>query len=98
MKLFVDDVRTPPQGWSLARTVQEAVEFLGKNAVDEVSLDYMIGDSLAQNFSPVARFIVTLPDDRRPRVVHIHTASSHGARELYGILEGFVKEIKTRQY
>lgn len=97
MKLYVDDIRTPPPGWSLARTVREAVEFLGQNKVDEVSLDYMIGESLEQNFSPVARFIAGLPEEKRPRVVYIHTASSHGAKELHGILEGFVGDIRTRR-
>jgi hypothetical protein len=97
MKLYVDDVRTPPPGWGLARTVKEATDILGRGGVDEVSLDYMIGETAENNFSPVARFIAGLPEDKRPRVVHIHTASSHGARELHSILEGFVKDIRTRQ-
>ena len=95
MKLYVDDVRTPPPGWDLARTVQEAIDFLGANFYEEVSLDYMIGETMEPNFSPVARFIVSLPKEKRPRVVYIHTASSHGARELYRIMEGFVDEINT---
>ncbi len=93
MKLYVDDVRRIPPGWHGARTVQEAVDFLQKNFVEEVSLDYMIGESAVNNFSPVARFIAGLPKEKRPRRVRIHTASSSRARELRGILEGFVDEI-----
>lgn len=93
MKLFVDDVRPIPEGWRGARTVREAIEILRLGEVRELSLDYMIGDSPLDNFAEVARFIVTLPPDRRPRRVRLHTSSSSGARHLQRILEGHVDEI-----
>lgn len=93
MKLYVDDMRPAPPGWQLARTVEQAVDFLKDNWVDELSLDYMIGNSDLENFSPVARFILTLPREKRPRRVSIHTSSPRGARLLRGILEGAVDEI-----
>jgi hypothetical protein len=93
MKLYVDDVRQPPQGWQVARTVKEAVDILGAQAVEEVSLDFVIGNEGGDNFSPVARFIVSMPKEKRPRIVRIHTSSSVGARILESILEGNVEKI-----
>ena len=43
MKLFVDDQRAAPLGWTCARTVDEAIEYLGQGAVTELSLDYDLG-------------------------------------------------------
>jgi hypothetical protein len=93
MKLYVDDVRPIPDGWTGARTVEEAVRILESDSVEELSLDYMIGDSPENNFSPVARFVVTLPPEKRPRLVRLHTSSPSGARVLESILRGHVGEI-----
>jgi response regulator of citrate/malate metabolism len=65
VKLYVDDVRTPPAGWRLARTVAEAQALLERETVEEVSLDYYIGDGEGGTFLPVAETIAALPEDRR---------------------------------
>ena len=67
MKLYVDDVRRAPAGWTAARTVDEALRLLKTQRVEEVSLDYMIGNSLENNFSPVAKMIASLPEKERPK-------------------------------
>lgn len=82
MKLYVDDVRTPPAGWVLARTVKEAIGILGAGGVTEVSLDYFIGNGEEGTFLPVAHFIADMPLDRRPQHVLLHTASDAGAAKL----------------
>ena len=43
MKLYVDDVRPAPQGWTLATTIAAAQEILASGAVEEVSLDHDLG-------------------------------------------------------
>ncbi len=93
MKLFVDDARTPPPGWQLARTVQEAIHLLDTDTFEDVSLDYVIGYDDQENFSPVAKHIVSLSQEKRPKRVYIHTSSSFGARKLEGILYGHVDKI-----
>lgn len=42
MKLFVDDIRACPQGWTPAKTVTEAIRILATREVEEVSLDHDI--------------------------------------------------------
>ncbi len=43
MKLWVDDLRTPPDGWAWAKTSAEAIGMLTDHAVTEPSLDHDLG-------------------------------------------------------
>lgn len=43
MKLYVDDVRKCPDGWLVARTVEDAKLLLMRDDVEEVSLDHDMG-------------------------------------------------------
>jgi len=91
VKLFVDDLRPPPPGWRLARTVEEARRCLDAEPVEEVSLDYFIGNGEGGTFLPVARYIAGLAPERRPKRVRLHTASDAGAARLAAVLEGVVE-------
>jgi hypothetical protein len=91
VKLFVDDLRTPPSGWRLARTVEEARRCLDTEIVEEVSLDYFIGNGEGGTFLPVARHIAGLAPERRPKRVRLHTASDAGAARLAAALDGLVE-------
>lgn len=44
MRVFLDDVRTPPAGWKLVAWPDEAIELLRKGDVTEISLDHDLGD------------------------------------------------------
>lgn len=91
MKLFVDDVRPPPAGWTLARTVKEAIGILEAGRVTDVSLDYFIGEGEGGTFLPVAHYIADMPKARRPKRARLHTASSAGAARLAQALKGAVE-------
>jgi hypothetical protein len=93
MKLYVDDVRLPPAGWGLARTVKEAIQLLEAGGVTEVSLDFFIGEGEGGNFLPVAHFIAGMPQNSRPSRVRIHTASDAGAARLAHALNGTVEIV-----
>lgn len=43
MKLWVDDVRPAPPGWTWARTLDEAQGYLVRGGVEEASLDHDLG-------------------------------------------------------
>lgn len=46
MKLWLDDVRTPPdETWEWKRTYDEALEVISKNLVKEISFDHDLGDN-----------------------------------------------------
>jgi hypothetical protein len=44
MRLYLDDRRPAPPGWTLARSVDEAVRYLRQGTVTDLSLDYDLGD------------------------------------------------------
>jgi hypothetical protein len=44
MRLYLDDHRPAPQGWTLARTADEAIDYLRQGQVTDLSLDYDLGD------------------------------------------------------
>jgi len=44
MKIFLDDLRTPPDGWVLCRWPEEVIELLKTKKVTHLSLDHDLGD------------------------------------------------------
>ena len=44
MKVYLDDERTPPDGWKLVRWPEEAIELLKSGEVTDLSLDHDLGD------------------------------------------------------
>lgn len=60
MKLFVDDLRDAPNGWTLARTPGDAIRMLATMRFEEISLDHDAGAEERageDNFQSVAYFI-----------------------------------------
>lgn len=69
MKLYIDDIRNPPDdSWTLCRTVSEAIRALAQFNFEEVSLDHDISHQVTvadvsrpfpceETFQPVAYFI-----------------------------------------
>jgi len=43
INLFVDDIRNPPDGWLVARTIENAKQWLRTGVVDRMSLDHDMG-------------------------------------------------------
>lgn len=44
MKVYLDDERTCPEGWQLARWPEDVIEFLTNSNVTHISLDHDLGD------------------------------------------------------
>jgi len=102
MKLYVDDIRSAPEGWERVRTITQAIRFLATQTVEEVSLDhdiqvpkgtYAVGSS-EEDFTAVAWYIAIMPQDSRPKTVYVHTGNSSGAQRIKSILEGKAKLIR----
>lgn len=54
MRLWIDDLRDAPKGWTLAKSVTEAIRILDTQPVLEVSLDHDICHVLPQDERPPA--------------------------------------------
>ena len=44
MKVYLDDERKPPDGWTLVRWPEDAIALLKTNQVTDLSLDHDLGD------------------------------------------------------
>lgn len=105
MKLWVDDIRKAPDGWTHAKTVTEAIRLLDNNIVEEVSLDHDISHDImldngnvvcrpypcGETFEPVARFIKSIypPNPCQSIRINIHTANPAGAERMKNILKDY---------
>lgn len=87
MKLFVDDLRDPPDAtWAVARTSAEALAVLQSGAqVFDLSLDHDLGGD------DTSRPIVLWLAERGgwPAIVRVHSANPVGVEWLTGMVERY---------
>lgn len=98
MKLFVDDLRKCPDGWTLARTNTEAIRLLATGHVKEISIDhdiaYFAPDAKVkirlaigeETFQPVVYYICAMKPEGRPKEITIHTANYSAGLRMYTLM------------
>lgn len=86
MRLWIDDLRNPPDGWWWAKTSADAIGAIECLPVQEVSFDHDLGgDDTAMS---VARLIEERAHDGvRPPTWHIHSANPVGRKNLEAALK-----------
>lgn len=83
MKLWVDDLRTPPdETWTWARSSDEAVLHLLMRPVEELSLDHDLGGD--DTTRPVVLWMCE--QGVWPAIIHVHTANVVGREWLEGMI------------
>ena len=85
MRVFLDDLRTPPEGWILVRWPDEAIALLETGQVDELSLDHDLGDDERGTGYDVLLWLeeaVALRGFRPPRSIVVHSANSVGRQRM----------------
>ena len=112
MKLYVDDLRKCPEGWTLARSNTEAIRLLAFGYVDEISIDHDIcvanfgqisvplRHRLAigeETFMPVVYYIALMKPEDRPKKVTIHTANPAAAMRMQRILQDAGSESEYKE-
>lgn len=94
MKLFVDDLRICPEGWTLARTNTDAIRLLYFGRVEEISIDHDIvkcmrhlsPDFSEETFQPVFYYLAAMRQELRPKRIIVHTANPAGAIRMQNLL------------
>jgi NAD+-processing family protein with receiver domain len=112
VKLYVDDLRRCPEGWTLARTNTEAIRLLASGFVEEISIDHDIcvlnfntisepvRRRLAigeETFMPIIYYIALMKPEDRPKKITIHTANPAAAIRMAGILKDAAIESETKE-
>lgn len=84
VKIYLDDNRLAPVGWTLVRTADEAIAKLRQGDVTEVSLDYDLGDPLFGTGLDVLDWLERALSERRLRLPRLsaHSGSMLGRRRL----------------
>ena len=101
IRLFVDDLRICPDGWTLARTNTEAIRLLATGHVEEISIDHDICILNVQNigepirrrlsigeetFMPVIYYISLMKPEDRPKKITLHSANPVGRMRMGSLL------------
>jgi len=79
MKIYLDDERTPPNGWKLVKTPKEVIKLLKTGKVTELSLDHDLGDD--KNIGTGYDVLLWLEKEvhmnnfKPPKVLKVHSAN-----------------------
>jgi hypothetical protein len=84
INVFLDDLRKPPEGFVLARTIDECILLLSECDVHTLSLDYNLEPWGRRTGYDVAKFIVD--SNRWPRVIYLHTNDPAGRERMFSLL------------
>jgi len=88
MKVYLDDERTPPDGWVLVRWPEEAINILKTGEVEIISLDHDLGDdSIGTGYDVVLWLEEQVAVNKiTPPIIKVHSANTSAkAKMLAGI-------------
>jgi len=81
MRVFLDDKRPAPAGWTLVRWPEEVIALLETGDVEELSLDHDLGDDRHGTGYDVLTWIeeaVATRGFRPPPIITVHSANLAG--------------------
>lgn len=84
MKVYLDDMRPAPPGWTLVRWPAEAIALLEAGDVEEISLDHDLGDDERGTGYQVLLWIEEAVANRgfRPPLMRVHSANSSARHKM----------------
>jgi ribosomal protein S18 acetylase RimI-like enzyme len=84
MKIFLDDERPSPEGWTLVRWPDEVIALLQSGTVEELSLDHDLGDDERGTGYHVLLWIEEAVATRgfRPPRIRVHSANSSARQKM----------------
>lgn len=93
MKIFLDDIRNPPDdSWTVVRTAKDCIELLNSGVqIDHLSLDHDLGDESTMTGYDVTVWIERMcmenPDYIPPTVMSVHSANPVGRKNMLAAIE-----------
>ncbi|WP_411682462.1 cyclic-phosphate processing receiver domain-containing protein [Clostridium thailandense] len=106
INLYLDDLRDVPEGFVIARTVEEAIYYLENFNINILSLDHDLGEEENGNLLPTGYDLVKYicENGLRANKIYIHTDNPVGRENMYQTLlaaqkRGFIdKDIRIYNY
>lgn len=93
MKLYLDDQRPAPEGWTLVKTPEQAIEHLKSNRVTHLSVDHDLGLSDDRTGYTVLLWIEErcFENAIAPPFITVHTANAGARRKMELAVESIRK-------
>ena len=98
MKVFLDDERTPPDGWMLVRWPEEAIELLKTGDVEAISLDHDLGDDTVGTGYDVVLWIEeqVAMNNLVPPIIQVHSANTSARSKMLAGIESIYRLANAR--
>lgn len=93
MKLFLDDIRNPPIGWTLIRSAGGCLYYLNQGIVTEISLDHDLGDEKRYGTGyDVIKWIEekVLTENFKAPIIHIHSGNPIGRKNMIAGIKNII--------
>lgn len=93
INLYLDDKRDCPEGFVLARTMEEAIQYLEKCEIHILSLDHDLGEDGEGNLLKTGYDFVKYfcQNGLRADKIYIHTDNGPGREDMFKTLKGAQK-------
>jgi hypothetical protein len=104
IKLWLDDLRTPPDGWVWAKTVDEAIDLFNDHVVTDASLDNDLGTDAEGNPLSEGRHLALwmAENDHWPtNTIAVHSANPVGVDYMLGVITRygpFIRDGRTTRF
>lgn len=88
MRLFLDDTRNVPDGYTLVRTYKEMINILtntNPNEIEEISLDHDLGSK--ESGYDVCKWMVE--NNYWPKIISVHSANIVGVGNMLQLLNRY---------
>lgn len=87
MKLWIDDVRTPPPGYVWVRSTEDAIQIMfGVGQIELIDIDHDAGD-YAQYGGDYIEVLKWLEETGRRYPIRIHSMNPVGVQNMRAIIE-----------
>lgn len=90
INLYVDDLRDCPSGYTVARNMEEAINYLENHNIHILSLDHDLGEDQEGNLLPTGYDLVKYICKKglRANKIYLHTDNGVGRDNMYHTLIG----------
>ncbi|MFK7678738.1 cyclic-phosphate processing receiver domain-containing protein [Bacillus sp. Wb] len=90
INLYVDDLRDCPEGFTIARTYEEAIKYLTDYDVEILSLDHDLGEDENKQLLPTGYDLVKYICEHGLRAdrIYLHTDNPVGRGNMFETLKG----------
>lgn len=81
--VYLDDFRTCPKGFVLAKDAAECILLIDNEQIDILSLDFDLGWNQPTGYEVVKHLVAT---KKFPNIIYLHTSSMVGKQQMYHAL------------